>query len=106
MSMETSMIKSLWILLFLLMAALPCLAQNPYQFDNFDTQNGVRVRVAPEVTRPRTIKGRLLVKLTPAQNGNKLRLTSLAYPQPGFIPASGSSKVLDGFTTGDAQVDG
>jgi soluble lytic murein transglycosylase-like protein len=100
------MTKTLWITLFILMAAIPCLAQNPYQFDNFDTQNGVRVRVAPEPTRPRTLKGRLLAKLTAAQKNIKVRLTSLAYPQPSFIPASGNSTVLDGFTTGDAQVDG
>ena len=97
------MTKSLWITVFILAAAIPCLAQNPYQFDNFDTRNGVRVRVQPEAARPRTIKSRRLVKSS--QNQNKVRLTSLPYPEPSFIPASGSSKSLDGFTTGDAQVD-
>lgn len=97
------MTKSLCITIFILVAGVPCLAQtNLYQFDNFDTQNGVRIQGPAATARPRSIKGRPMVKVKSSQN-DKVRLTSLPYPSS---IALSDSKSLDGFTTGDAQVDG
>ena len=99
------MTKTLWITIVTLLAALPGLAQNNlYRFDNFDTQNGVSIQNPAAATRPRTLKTRPLMTGT-SEKGNKVRLTSLAYPQPSSIPLS-VSRSLDGFTTGDSQVDG
>jgi soluble lytic murein transglycosylase-like protein len=99
------MTKTLWIAIVALLTAVPALAQgNLYQFDNFDTENGVRIQSPAEATRPRTLKNRPLIKAS-SDKDNKVRLTSLTYPQPASI-ALNVSKSLDGFTTGDSQIDG
>jgi len=99
------MTKSLWITFLTLLAAIPCVAQsNSYQFDNFDTQNGVRVQMPAAAIRSRSIKSQPPVGGASAAGDGKVRLNSMVYPIPNSIAASGS-KSLDGFTTGDSQVD-
>lgn len=99
------MTKTFWITILTVVAAIPCLAQgNVYQFDNFDTRNGVRIQISPEITRPRSVKNRLLAKVKSSLGDSKARLTSLIYPTRNV--ALSASKSLDGFTTGDSQVDG
>jgi len=97
------MTKSLWITVLSLLAAIPCVAQSKsYQFDNFDTQNGVKVQLPAPSIRPRSLKGQLPGRIA---SGPKVRLNSMVYPAPSSIAVS-DSKSLDGFTTGDSQVDG
>ena len=73
-------------------------AQNPYQFDNFDFNNGVRIQ------RPEPIK-------KPEQPGRKLTTSqNFKYtPAPGTLVQLTSQPInpsLGGFTTGNSEVDG
>jgi soluble lytic murein transglycosylase-like protein len=98
------MTKTLWTIVFTLLVAIPASAQgSPYQFDNFDTANGVRIETPPLASRPRTVKSKPL--MSSATQNSKVRLTSLAYPQPTSIAPS-VSRSLDGFTTGNSEIDG
>jgi len=98
------MTKTLWLTFATLLTAAPALAQsNLYRFDNFDTQNGVRIETPAAATRPRTIGSRR--QMVASGKDGKVRLTSLAYPQPNSI-AQTVSRSLDGFTTGNSEVDG
>jgi len=98
--------KSLWITILTLVAAISSAAQtSTYQFDNFDTQEGVRIQTPASPVRPRLIKGRQTVRGAAVPGENQVRLNSLVYPSPGSISPSGS-KSLDGFTTGNSQIDG
>ena len=99
------MTKTLCTIIFALVAAIPTFAQGgPYQFDNFDIQNGVRIQKPAEVTRPRTVKDRPLM-IASADKTNKIQLVARTYPRPSSIPLN-VSRSLDGFTTGNALVDG
>lgn len=99
------MIKSLRITVLTLVAAIPCAAQSSgYQFDNFDTQDGVKIHTPANALRPRSIKGRQPLRAPSAPSENQVRLTSLSYSSPGSISAS-VSKSLDGFTTGNSLFD-
>ena len=99
------MTKSLWITVLTLLAAIPCAAQGTsYQFDNFDTRNGVRVQMPPVTVRPRPIKGRPQPRRAAIQNESLVRLNSMVYSSPSVNTAS-ASKSLDGFTTGDSMID-
>lgn len=93
--------KALWITVITLMSAVSALAQsNLYQFDNFDIKNGVRIQSRVESIRPRSIKN----PPAAANSESKVRLTSRVYPQPNSIPLHNGT-ALDGFTTGNSQVD-
>ncbi len=91
--------------LLALMSAAPVLAQNNYRYDNFDTQNGVRIETlettaalppSSRTTRP-TAKAGLTIN-----NQNAHSTTALYAPSR----AASLSTSLNGFTTGDATVDG
>jgi soluble lytic murein transglycosylase-like protein len=86
-----------------------------YRFDNFDTRDGVRVEV-PAQTRPARQSNRL--KLTariitpvmpsaarqPSAQPLALRAEASAY-SPSTSISSATSKSLDGFSTGDVNID-
>lgn len=92
------------VIVLVLLSAGAASAQkgNLYYFDNFDTSNGVRVESAP--AKPAAPK-------PPAATKNKLRLTAYtsagSESLPGRVGAMSMkvSRSLDGFTTGNAQVD-
>lgn len=89
-------IPSTVALIFLV--SLPVLAQetSPYRIDNFDFANGVRVELPPATAPQRGKRG--VRKLT--------RTTSLSYPQPpAELTHTTVSNSLEGFTTGNADVD-
>ena len=96
---------------FLLVAGLsliftvPVLAQNGsrYRYDNFDTSNGVRVEnVETTAELPPSKTVRPTAKLISSTSGRNTRPETLSYTR-GM--AMTPSKSLDGFTTGDSQVD-
>jgi soluble lytic murein transglycosylase-like protein len=105
--MQQSFMKKFPLLCALLFAcSLTAAAQGSrYRFDNFDTREGVRVEVpaAPPAVRPRSVKR---LKLT-ARSVEAVR-TSEASPVSDALLHSvptGVSKSLDGFSTGDRNVD-
>jgi hypothetical protein len=82
-----------------------------YRFDNFDTRDGVRVTLPPQ---PRPISQSKRLKLTSRNVGASTPLNPQASPglrssEAVYTPASSVSmavgKSLDGFSTGDANVD-
>ncbi|MEA2204490.1 MAG: hypothetical protein QOE77_1266 [Blastocatellia bacterium] len=99
------MTKILLVTILTLLSASAALAQgNLYRYDNFDTPNGVQVENLAIPTRPRTVTGKSGLSSASRNEGN-VRLAAMAYPQPASIPLN-VSRSLDGFTTGNAQVDG
>ncbi|HXD32924.1 MAG TPA: lytic transglycosylase domain-containing protein [Pyrinomonadaceae bacterium] len=87
---------------FMLAAAVSAFAQtgNAYQFDNFDFANGVRVQQPAQPVSTKTRRGRLTTaNWTPNPNG--LDSTSLVIPTSMTL-----SKSLDGYTTGNSEIDG
>lgn len=99
--------KNTFPLVFVLVAAVPTLAQTTgYSFDNFDTSNGVRVRVESPMTQPaRPGKAPAKKTLNTARTAvreapSSVRLTSLNLASSSFTNQS-----LRGFTTGSDQVD-
>ena len=106
--------------LVLLFICAPALAQSTaYSFDNFDTQNGVRVYVEPAKPRmlvPRSRRGSKIGpsnKTTANQNAaialddpaSTLKPTVLTY-DPLNASATNAGSPLRGYTTGSAQIDG
>jgi len=89
------------LLVVLLVSAVAAVAQNPYQVDNFDFANGVRVQRPPvEPTKKSQLAE--VRKLTSSQN---FKYT----PAPGALVQLTSQPInpsLGGFTTGNADVDG
>ena len=94
------------LLLFtlLLVSAASAMAQsgNSYQFDNFDIANGVKIQ-QPAATRIKA--GRRAGRLT---NATRSLDANAAAPQSGLVVPTSMSvdRSLDGFTTGNADVDG
>jgi len=101
---------------FALFLALACsahvLAQTKtpqrYSFDDFDTRNGVHVRVENVVTTS-TLPPSKTVRLTSKSVNNagnaNVRPTSSVYIQPRGNAMMTASKFLDGFTTGNTIID-
>ena len=84
--------------LVLFLSATSAVAQNTYQFDNFDFANGVRIQTPPA---PEPKKGeRANRKLTTSRNLNYT-------PAPGALVQFTSQPIdgMSGFTTGNAEVD-
>ena len=76
------------------------LAQSPYRVDNFDFSNGVRIEVPPSVTPARSRKRPR--KLTQTTSLNYSTATKpLSQLTNGTVGTS-----LEGFTTGNSEVDG
>jgi len=109
------------IALLILFGCAPVFAQSSgYSFDNFDTANGVRIRVEP--AKARKASTRRASKTTPtilnldASNTGPALSAPTDSPQSLLAPAASvydslasaavnSSSALRGYTTGNAQVD-
>src|SRR6266849_2751576 len=107
------------IALLIFFSCAPVFAQGSgYSFDNFDTANGVRIRVEPAKARRAPTRRFPKTKLTimsvdangqafsaPAANSRSL-LAPTASVHDSLASASGNkSSALRGYTTGSAQVD-
>jgi soluble lytic murein transglycosylase-like protein len=104
------------IALLILFGCAPVFAQGSgYSFDNFDTTNGVRIRVEPAQARkvstrraPKTNLSIMNVEASNASQANNprplLAPTAAVYDSLASVSVSGGS-ALRGYTTGNAQVD-
>jgi soluble lytic murein transglycosylase-like protein len=115
------MTKFLRIALLIFFSCAPVFAQGSgYSFDNFDTTNGVRIRVeqpkARKAATRSTPKTKPSVMSVDANNPSQALLAPADNPRPLFAPAApaydslasasvNSSSALRGYTTGNAQVD-
>jgi soluble lytic murein transglycosylase-like protein len=109
------------IALLIFFSCAPVFAQSSgYSFDNFDTANGVRIRVEPAKARKastrRTSKTQPSIMNLDASNTSPALSAPTDNPQPLLAPAASvydslasvsvnSSSELRGYTTGNAQVD-
>lgn len=95
--MKTLVISSIIVL----MCAVSALAQTgAYQFDNFDFANGVKIQPSAQPVVSKSRRGRLTTaNWTPDRSG----LTTNALVTPTSMALS---KSLDGYTTGNSEVDG
>jgi soluble lytic murein transglycosylase-like protein len=109
------------IALLIFFGCAPVFAQGSgYSFDNFDTTNGVRIRVEPAKARKpatrSTPKTKPSVMSVDAKNSSQALLAPADNPRPLLAPAASvydslasasvnSSSALRGYTTGSAQVD-
>jgi len=89
--------------LFLLSLAVPVTAQTPYRLDNFDFASGIRIEKPPQpvLNQP---QGRRSGKSRSASNGMSGPAANSSAPLTRLTSMS-ISKSLDGFTTGDTEVD-
>ena len=96
-------------------ASLHASAQTTYRFDNFDLRDGVRVDRPEVAPAAKPLKGRkkltarlLAPRTSPARAAEVAApvLTPATAARPALSPAPASSRHLDGFSTGDPQVDG
>jgi hypothetical protein len=101
---SSSMKKVSFAFLLTMLCALPALAQTggSYIFDNFDFENGVRVKVAPPPVVKKGSKKNRRNRLAVSTEGASVQPTLLSYSNGMAMNASRS---LDGFTTGDARID-
>ena len=95
------------IILLVFFSAIAASAQTAagYRYDNFDTQTGVRID-AP--TAPAAVKQKKRVRLTSRSyshtSDSAARPSELLYERPRMVAASYGNS-LNGFTTGNSQVD-
>jgi soluble lytic murein transglycosylase-like protein len=94
-------------LLALLSAAAPAaLAQSSYRYDNFDVRGGVRIEtVETTAALPPSNSVRQSAKTGLTINNRNAHATPTLYT-PSRSPLAPISSSLNGFTTGDAKVDG
>ena len=92
--------------LLALFCAAPAFSQSTYRYDNFDVRNGVRVEaVETTATLPPSGMVRPQAKTGLTINNKSAHATPTLYtpsPNPGMTVSTS----LNGFTTGDAKVDG
>lgn len=109
------------IALLMLFSCVPVFAQGSgYSFDNFDTRNGVRIRVEPAKARkpptrraPKTTQSITSVDTNssgpavsaPAENPRPLVAPTVSFYDSSSSASSNQSSALRGYTTGNAQVD-
>jgi len=109
------------IALLIFFSCAPVFAQaSGYSFDNFDTANGVRIRVEPAKARKaptrRASKTKLTIMNVDASDASEALPAPTDNPQPLLAPTASvsdslasvsvsSSSALRGYTTGNAQVD-
>jgi soluble lytic murein transglycosylase-like protein len=107
------------IALLIVFSCVPVFAQGPsYSFDNFDTTNGVRIRVEP--AKARKAPSRRAPNTTPSIMSVDVNSVSQAFSAPADSPrpllaptvsvynslaGTSLSSALRGYTTGNAQVD-
>jgi Transglycosylase SLT domain len=91
--------------LLALICAAPALAQNGYRYDNFDVRDGVRIEtVKTTASLPPVGAVRLNAKPGLSTNKKDVRPTPTLYTPSSLRPMPVSAS-LNGFTTGDANVD-
>ncbi len=76
-----------------------------YRYDNFDTNDGIRIENVPmtaELPSSKTVK--LTAKTVTPLKSESARPKPLVYTRPRGMGMT-ASKSLDGFTTGDAKID-
>ena len=98
--------KILYSIVLVVAAAPAVLAQSStYSFDNFDTANGVKLKVEPPAAPKKTSKSKRPTGLsvTPVEAAPMVRLTSLSVDS---VSSAGLGASLRGFTTGSEQIDG
>jgi soluble lytic murein transglycosylase-like protein len=109
------------IALLILFSCAPVFAQGSgYSFDNFDTANGVRIRVEPAKARTastrRAPKTKLAIMSVDASDANRVPSAPTDNPTSLLAPTASvrdslasvsvnSGSALRGYTTGNAQVD-
>ncbi len=109
------------IALLILFGCVPVFAQGPgYSFDNFDTTNGVRIRVEPAKARKATTRRAPKTKasimsvdalsadqavMAPADNQRSLVVPTVAIRDVIASTSVNQNSALRGYTTGNAQVD-
>ena len=107
--MVNSMMKFPLLFVFAIICAAPGLAQTGanYRSDNFDMSNGIRIESVPKTaTLPPSKTVRPTVKSAHPEKPDLARPTSNLYIRPVNTLAMTISKSLDGFTTGNAKIDG
>lgn len=93
--------------LLALMSAMPILAQNSYRYDNFDIRDGVRIEtVETTATLPPSRTVRPTAKAGLSINNKNAHPTLALYTPSRSAATMHVSASLNGFTTGDATVDG
>jgi hypothetical protein len=93
--------------LLALVGAAPVLAQNSYRYDNFDIRDGVRIEtVETTASLPPSRTVRPTAKAGLSADNKKAHSTPALYTPPRGRAAMHLSASLNGFTTGDATVDG
>lgn len=93
--------KSLLVSAFLIVSALPALAQSDgpsYRVDNFDLAGGVRIEPPPPPAARKLGRGRVLTSNYLDRRSSNIR--------PARVTNLNASGALGGFTTGNAAVDG
>jgi hypothetical protein len=90
----------------LLCCAAPASAQTArYRFDNFDTREGVRVEIpAPVLTGKQSKKAKPVARRIEAARAGVVQPTAAVYERPRGVEMT-AGKSLDGFSTGDSNVD-
>jgi Transglycosylase SLT domain len=88
-----------------LLVSIPALSQEGprYALDNFDTRKGVQVIEPPPVVSPGKGKGK--VQLT-AKSGSSAHATAAVDVYHAAPSSRSATALLDGFTTGNAEIDG
>lgn len=93
-----------FLCLFALLSALPALAQSNYRYDNFDVRDGIRIETV-KTTAVLQPSGTARPAAKVADRLSSARPSPILYtPPPSLKMAINGS--LNGFTTGDARVDG
>jgi soluble lytic murein transglycosylase-like protein len=95
-----------FVCLLALLCAAPAFSQSTYRYDNFDVRNGVRIEtVETTATLPPSGMVRPAAKTGLTINNQNAHSTPTLYtPSPALGLTVSTS--LNGFTTGDAKVDG
>src|SRR2546426_9366927 len=98
------------VLTFIVGSAVPALAQGggPHQLDNFDFANGIRIEqplLSPRAKATKRIRGNVpgRAEVTPVNSAPR---TLTALTSMHINSADSVNRSLDGFTTGNASVDG
>jgi hypothetical protein len=95
-----------FLCLVALLSAAPALAQSNYRYDNFDVRDGVRLEtVETTAVLPSSGDVRVVAKTGLTINNKNAHSTPTLYTPPSNTATTVSAS-LNGFTTGDAKVDG
>ncbi len=99
--------KKLLPLCALFAASLPAFAQTTYRLDNFDLRDGVHIARTEASAPVKLPRKKLTARNLPPKPRHDARHAEVSAPALDPAPALGpaAARSLDGFSTGDAQVD-